>query len=82
MTTQMLIRIDAEKRRALDQLSKSEGKTTSEVVRELIDSFIADHDMGRYLDGLWDRLGVSIKQKGFSESDIPKLIKESHKAAR
>jgi predicted DNA-binding protein len=82
MTTQMLIRIDGQKRKTLDRLSKSEGKTTSEVVRELIDTFITQHDLSGYIDGLWDRIGHSLKRKGFSEADIPKILKESRKAAR
>jgi hypothetical protein len=82
MTTQMLIRIDARKRKILDRLSKSEGKTTSEVVRELIDTFITEHDLGGYIDGLWNRVGQAMKRKGYSETDIPRLIKDSRKAAR
>jgi predicted DNA-binding protein len=82
MTTQMLVRIDAKKREALDRLSKSEGKTTSEVVRELIDTFITDHDLSGYINGLWNRIGHSLKRKGYSEADIPRLIKESRKAAK
>jgi metal-responsive CopG/Arc/MetJ family transcriptional regulator len=82
MTMQMLIRIDEQKRKALDRLSKSEGKTTSEVVRELIDTFITQHDASGYIDGLWSRIGQALKRKGYSESDIPKLIKESRMAAR
>lgn len=82
MTTQMLIRIDGQKRKALDRLSKSEGKTTSAVVRELIDAFITQHDMSGYIDGLWDRIGQTLKREGYSEADIPKIIKDSRKAAR
>lgn len=82
MTTQMLIRIDPRKRKTLDRLSKSEGKTTSEVVRELIDTFITEHDLSGYIDGLWNRIGQSLKRKGYSETDIPRLIKESRKAEK
>jgi predicted DNA-binding protein len=82
MTMQMLIRIEAQKRKMLDRLSKSEGKTTSEVVRELIDTFISQHDVSGYVDRLWSRIGQTLKRKGYSEADIPKFIKESRKAAR
>jgi hypothetical protein len=82
MTMQMLIRIDEQKRKALDRLSKSEGKTTSEVVRELIDTFITQHDLSGYIDGLWGRIGQTLKRKGYSEANIPKVIKDSRKAAR
>ena len=82
MTTQMLIRIDAKKRKTLDQLSKSEGKTTSDVVRDLIDTFIIEHDLSGYIDGLWNRIGQSLKRKGHQEAAIPRFIKEARKAAR
>ena len=82
MTTQMLIRIDSRKRKTLDKLSKSEGKTTSEVVRELIDTFIIEHDLSGYIDGLWNRIGQTLKRNGYSEADIPRLIKESRKAEK
>ncbi len=82
MTFQMLIRIDARKRKTLDRLSKFEGKTTSEVVRELIDAFITEHDLTGYVDGLWNRMGQSLKRKGYSKDDVPRLIKDSRKAAR
>jgi hypothetical protein len=82
MTMQMLIRIDEQKRKALDRLSKSEGKTTSEVVRELIDTFITQHDLSGYIDGLWGRIGQTLKRKGYGEASIPKFIKDSRKAAR
>jgi metal-responsive CopG/Arc/MetJ family transcriptional regulator len=78
----MLIRIDAQKRKTLDRLSKSEGKTTSEVVRELIDTFITQHDISAYIDSLWGRIGQTFKRKGYTEADISKLIKDSRKAAR
>ena len=82
MTMQMLIRIDEQKRKALDRLWKSEGKTTSEVVRELIDTFITQHDVSGYIDGLWGRMGQTLKRKGHSEADIPKFIRDSRKGAR
>lgn len=82
MTTQMLVRIDSRKRKTLDKLSKSEGKTTSEVVRELIDAFISEHDLSGYIDGLWNRIGQTLKRRGYSEADIPRLIKESRRAGK
>ena len=81
MTTQMIIRIDAEKRRALNRLSKIEGKTTSAVVRELIDTFIAERDISGYIDNVWSRTGKAIREKGFTEKDIDRLIQASRKAS-
>jgi hypothetical protein len=82
MTTQMIIRMDSEKRRTLSRLSKAEGKTTSEVVRHLIDTFISEHDISGYIDNLWSRTERIIKQKGFTEKDIDRVIEASREASK
>ena len=80
MTTQMIIRIDAEKRRMLNRLSRSEGKTTSEVVRGLINNFVNEHDISNFIDNLWDRIGAAMKRKGYTQKDIARSIAETRKA--
>lgn len=82
MSSQMVIRIDEKQRQKLNQISRAEGKATSQVLRELIDGFIKDHDLGGYIDDLWSRIGKSISQKGFTPDDIPGIIAESRKASR
>jgi hypothetical protein len=82
MTTQMLVRIDADKRRALNRLSRAEGKTTSEVVRELIDTFIDKRDISRHVDGLWDRIGGAMRKRGYGSLDINRIIAQTRKASR
>lgn len=80
MSSQMIIRIDPAKRKKLNNLSRAEGKTTSEVIRELIDNFIREHDISGYIDNLWDRIGITFKKKGYSQKDIKRFIKESRTA--
>jgi predicted DNA-binding protein len=80
MTTQMIVRIDPKKREQLTRLSRAEGKATSELVRELIDNFIREHDIGGYIDDLWQRTGSIMTKKGRSVKDIARVIKESRKA--
>jgi hypothetical protein len=80
MTTQMIVRIDPKKREQLTRLSRAEGKATSELVRELIDNFIREHDIGGYIDDLWQRTGSIMTKKGRSVKDIARMIKESRKA--
>jgi predicted DNA-binding protein len=82
MTTQIIIRIDPHKREQLKKLSKAEGKATSEVIRELIDNFIKDHDMDGYIDDLWKRTGTLLTKKGLSLKDVNRVIKESRIAQR
>ena len=82
MTTQMVIRLEKQQREKLNQLSRAEGKATSQVVRELIDNFIREHDIGGYIDDLWSRIGKTISQKGHAAGDVPRMIRESRKASR
>lgn len=82
MTTQMLVRIDPEKRRMLNRLSRAEGKTTSEVVRTLIDSFIEKRDISRHIDGLWDRIGTAMRRGRYALKDINRVIAETRRAPR
>ncbi len=75
MTAQMLVRLDVQQKKALSSLSHSEGRNASDVVRELIEHYINEHDMAACLDGLWNRIGKRMRQAGKSEKDIDGHIK-------
>jgi predicted transcriptional regulator len=77
MTTQMIIRINDDVKSRLNKLARSEGKTTSEMVRGLIEEYIKERDIGAYVDDLWNRTGMKLKSKGVSPSMINKAIKAS-----
>ena len=79
MSTQMLIRIDDEVKNRLNKLARLEGKTTSEMVRELIEERIKERDIGAYVDDLWNRIGKKLKSKGVTSAEIEKAIKVSRK---
>lgn len=79
MSTQMLIRIDDEVKNRLNKLARLEGKTTSEMVRELIEERIKERDIGAYVDDLWNRIGKKLKSKGVTPTAIEKAIKASRK---
>jgi len=79
MTTQMIIRIDSEMRKRLNKLARVEGKTTSQMVRELIEDYIREKDIDSYVDKLWDRIGGKLRAKGVNQRDIGRAIKESRK---
>ena len=76
MTTQMIVRIDSELKSKVNSLAKAEGKSVSEVVRELLEDYIRDRDIGLYIDDLWNRIGSKLTSRGFGSRDIPKIIKE------
>ena len=78
MTT-LLIRIDDEVKGRLNRLARIEGKTTSALVRELIEERIKERDIGAYVDDLWGRIGEKMKSKGVTPAAIEKAIKASRK---
>ena len=80
MTTQMIIRIDSEMNNRLNKLARVEGKTTGQMVRELIEDYIREKDIGSYIDNLWDRIGGKLRAKGINRKDIRRAIKESRKS--
>ena len=80
MTTQMIIQIDSEMKNRLNKLARVEGKTTSQMVRELIEDYIREKDIGTYIDNLWDRIGGKLRSKGINQRDINKAIKDSRRS--
>ncbi len=79
MSEQMLIRIDAEMKKKMSRLARAEGKTSSQMVRELISDYVKNRDIGAYIDGLWDRIGKKLKDRGVKPPDIDKEIRETRK---
>jgi len=80
MATQMIIRIDPEVKNRFNKLARVEGKTTSQMVRELIEGYIKERDIGTYIDDLWGRIGGKLRSKGVRQRDIDKAIKEVRKS--
>jgi len=76
MTTQMIIRVEPSLKNKVSQLAKSEGKNLSELVRELLEKYTKERDMGAYMDNLWNRVGQNLSQKNISEADIDEAIKQ------
>ena len=77
MTTQMIIRIDPDIKSKFNKLVRVEGKTTSQMVRELIEGYIKERDIGVYIDDLWGRIGQKLRSKGKKQRDIISVIKET-----
>jgi hypothetical protein len=80
MTTQMIIRIDPEIKSRFNKLARVEGKTSSQMVRELIEGYIKERDIGVYVDDLWWRIGGKLRSKGMKQRDVNKAIKEARKS--
>ena len=77
MTTQMIVRIDSELKNQVANLAKSEGKSVSEVVRDLLVDYVKNRDIGLYIDDLWQRIGDKLTARKISLEDINGAIKEA-----
>lgn len=76
MTTQMIVRVHPELKARVNRIAKTEGKSVSEVVRELLEDYVRDRDMGAYVDDLWDRIGGKLSARGVVRKEIQRVIKE------
>ncbi len=75
MTTQMIIRVEPTLKNKVSNLAKSEGKSLSELVRELLENYTKERDAGAYIDNLWNSIGKKLSQENINESDIEEAIK-------
>jgi predicted DNA-binding protein len=76
MTTQMIVRIDPELKTKVNNLAKAEGKSVSEVVRELLEDYVKDRDIGLYIDDLWQRIGDKLISRKVGRQEIRRAIQE------
>ena len=76
MTNQMIIRIDPEIKEKVSRLARQEGKTTSQVVREMIEEYVRERDISSYVDDLWERIGKQLKTGKRKIDDIDGIIKK------
>ncbi|MBI4332875.1 MAG: CopG family transcriptional regulator [Chloroflexi bacterium] len=79
MTTQMVVRIDSEMKKRLGKLARMEGKTSSQMVRDLIESYIKDRDIGPYIDSLWNKIDRRLEELGVTQRDVDRAIKAVRK---
>ncbi|MGZ3495554.1 MAG: ribbon-helix-helix protein, CopG family [Thermodesulfobacteriota bacterium] len=79
MVSQVLIRVDKELKDKFQRLSRTEQKSVNEKVRELMEEYVKEHDMGAAMRSLWDEIGQSLRKKGYKASDVRKMIKEVRK---
>ena len=76
MTTQMIVRIDPDLKAKVNNFAKIEGKSVSEVVRELLEEYVKNRDIGSYIDNLWDRIGGKLASSGVGPKDVKRVIRE------
>ena len=73
----MIVRVDPELKNQVTSLAKAEGKSVSEVVRDLLVDYVKNRDIGLYIDDLWQRIGDKLIARKISPEDINRAIKEA-----
>ena len=76
MTTQMIVRINPELKNKVNNLAKAEGTSVSEVVRELLEDYVKNRDIGLYIDDLWQRIGDKLVSRKIGPKEIRRAIQE------
>ena len=76
MTTQMIVRVNPELKNKVNSLAKAEGKSVSEVVRELLEDYVKNRDIGLYIDDLWQRVGDKLSNQEIGSKEINRVIRE------
>ncbi len=76
MNQQMIVRVDPDLKARANTFAKAEGKSLSEVVRELLEDYVRNRDIGAYVDDLWGRIGDQLASKGVGPKDIKRAILE------
>ena len=76
MSNQMIIRIDPALKDKVSYLARTEGKSISEIVRELLEGYVRDRDISLYIDDLWERIGNKLTSRGITVDDIQQTIDE------
>jgi predicted DNA-binding protein len=72
----MIVRIDPELKNKVNYLAKTEGKSVSEVVRELLREYVKDRDIGAYIDDLWERIGAKLAAQGVGPEQVRRAIRD------
>ena len=76
MSTQMIVRIDPNLKDKVNNLAKAEGKSVSEVVRDLLEEYVKNRDIGQYVDDLWKRIGNKLTSRGIGSEEIQQAIQK------
>lgn len=72
---QMILRIEPGLKEKVGSIARSEGKSLSQVIRELLRSYVHDRDIEGYVDDLWDRMGQKLRKRGVKARDVSQTIR-------
>lgn len=72
---QLTVRIDDDLKDHLQSLARREGKSTSDVVRGLVQRYVQNRDRGAALQSLWDQMKRNAEEAGTGPEDVEKAIR-------
>jgi predicted transcriptional regulator len=79
---QLTVRIDDDLKDHLQTLARREGKSTSDVVRSLVQRYVRDRDRGSGLRALWDRMQQNAEEAGSGPQDVEEAIRVVREKSR
>jgi predicted transcriptional regulator len=82
MEQQLIIRVDTELKARLARLAQTEGKNSSQVIRELMTAYVTDRDIAGHIDAVWTRTGAALCFRGRTAADVPAAIRAVRKTTR
>ena len=71
---QLTVRIDEDLKGHLQALARREGKSTSDVVRSLVERYVRDRDRGAALTALWKQMQQRAEEAGAGPEDVEAAI--------
>ncbi|MBE0617200.1 MAG: CopG family transcriptional regulator, partial [Proteobacteria bacterium] len=76
MAVQMIVRVDPATKQKLGHLARTEGKTTSQLIRDALDEYLRDHDPETHIEDLWARIRQSIETRGNGPQNVERIVSE------
>jgi predicted transcriptional regulator len=71
---QLTVRIDEDLKGHLQALARQEGKSTSDVVRSLVQRYVQDRDRSAAFGALWKQMQRRAEEAGASREDVEAAI--------
>ncbi|MBB4091441.1 ribbon-helix-helix protein, CopG family [Salinibacter ruber] len=79
---QLTVRIDGDLKDHLQNLARQEGKSTSDVVRSLVQRYVQDRDRGAALRALWEQMRQKAEEAEASPKDVEDAIESVREKGR
>ena len=79
---QLTVRIDDDLKGHLQTLARQEGKSTSDVVRGLVQRYVQDRDRSAALQALWEQMRQRAEEAGAGPEDVEDAIESVREKSR